>query len=322
MFNFSPLRVGCPQHKPAPFNMSKGNMLLGYARGKVGDLVFSRQGGQQVTRARAAQVSNPRTTGQQIQRMIFGSVSFAYSLLRPICNHSFEGVQYGQKSMSKFFSLNLKALRAYYPTDQDPEKDPVDGMAFILPSREGAIGCGLQISTGTLAEVKPVISNTGVFNGFGKEVTPTGEVFTIANMLECLGAVAGDQITLVIVDDENQLHLSRYVIRADASAAELDVEWDPSGKSAAFDATKTSVDFQLDTASNHAIADYTDVSSSMSIIISRRDSNGKWLRSNAKLWNVADEAPQYSAAYALPYWETSGTDIETVNKKYLNNADI
>lgn len=300
-------------------------MLLGYARGKVGDLVFSRQGGQQVTRARAAQVSNPRTTAQMIQRMIFGSVSFAYSMLRPICDHSFEGVQYGQRSMSKFFSLNLKALRAYYPTDQDPDKRPVDGMAFILPSREGAIGCGLQISAGTIPEVAPRVSGQGALNGFGKAVEAEGSM-TIANMLECLGAEVGDQITLVVVTDENQMHLSRYVTRADATAAELAAEWDGDGTAAAFDASKTSVDYVLESAGGGAAGRYAYVdapeATSMTIIISRRDSNGKWLRSNARLWNNADEAPQYSAAYALPYWETSGTDIETLNKKYLNNADI
>lgn len=305
--------------------MAKGNMLLGYARGKVGDLVFSRQGGQQVTRARAAKVSNPRTTAQMIQRMIFGSVSFAYSMLRPICDHSFEGVQYGQRSMSKFFALNLKALRAYYPTDQDPDKRPVDGMAFILPSREGAIGCGLQISAGTIPEVAPHVSGSGVLNGFGKAIASETSM-TIAGMLECLGAEVGDQITLVVVTDDNQMHLSRYVTRADATAEELAAVWDGDGTAAAFDASKTSVDYVLESAGGDAAGRYAYVdapeATSMTIIISRRDSNGKWLRSNARLWNTADEAPQYSAAYALPYWETSATDIETLNKKYLNNADI
>lgn len=309
--------------------MSKGNMLLGYARGKVGDLVFSRQGGQQVTRARAAKVSNPRTTGQQIQRMIFGSVSFAYSLLRPICDHSFENVQYGQRSMSRFFSLNLKALRAFYPTDQDPDKRPVDGMAYILPSREGAIGCGLQIAAGTLPEVAPKVNaENGQLNGFGKAIElAEGATFTIANMLESLGAVAGDQITLVAVDDNNRLHLSRYVVNADATAEQLAGAWDATGKNAAFDAAKTSIDKML-LLTNIKLdgLDYADIDertqwTSCTIIISRKEGD-KWLRSNAYLWNTQDEAPQYSAAYALPYWEMNGTDIETLNKKYLNNADI
>lgn len=308
--------------------MSKGNMLLGYARGKVGDLVFTRRNGEQVTRPRVRVVNNPKTTAQQIQRMIFASVSWAYQMLKSVCDHSFEGVTYGSNSQARFFSLNLKALRAYYPTDQDPDKRPVDGMAFILPSREGAIGCGLQIATGTIPEVMPVVGDKGNLEGFGKNVIPTGSgsKFSILNMLESLGAAVGDQITLVVITDDNQLHLSRYVTRAEATAEELNAEWDASGAADAFDATKTIVDFALESTGNsadgrHAFIDVSETTC-MSIIISRRDSGGKWLRSNAKLWNVGDEAPQYSAAYALPYWEMSGTDIETLNKKYLNNADV
>lgn len=306
--------------------MGKGNMFLGQVRGSVGDVTFWVGRGQQMSRVRRRQISNPRSTGQQIQRMIFASVSWAYQLLKSIADHSFEGVTYGGPSQAKFFSLNLKALRAYYPTDQDPNRRPVDAKAFILPSREGAIGCGLQIAAGSLPEVAPLVNDSGVWKGFGIPISvDEGGTFSILNMLQCLGAAAGDQITLVVVTDDNRLHLSRYVTRADATAEELNAAWDPTGQAAAFDTAKTSVDIQIETAGDntegrYAWADEPDASC-MSIIISRKEGN-KWLRSNAWLWNHADEAPQYSAAYALPYWEMSGTDIETLNKRYLNNADI
>lgn len=305
--------------------MGKGNMFLGQVRGSVGDVTFWVGRGQQMSRVRRRQIGNPRSTGQQIQRMIFASVSWAYQLLKPIADHSFEGVTYGGPSQNKFFSINLKALRAYYPTDQDPDRRPVDAKAFILPSREGAIGCGLQIAAGTLPEVLPVVGEGGNFLGFGNRVgVAEGAEFSILNMLQCLGAQVGDQITLVVVSDDNRLYLSRYVTRADATTEELAAAWDPTGQAAAFDKSKTSVNIPLETADDrkgyYAFADDPDASS-MSIIISRKEGN-KWLRSNAWLWNHADEAPRYSAAYALPYWEMSGTDIETLNKRYLNNADV
>lgn len=53
------------------FAMSKGNMLMGYARGAVGDLVFSRVKGNQVTKARNRQPSNPKTSKQVYQRAKF-----------------------------------------------------------------------------------------------------------------------------------------------------------------------------------------------------------------------------------------------------------
>lgn len=304
--------------------MGKGNMFLGQVRGSVGDVTFSVSRGQQISRVRRRQIGNPRSTGQQIQRMIFASVSWAYQLLKLIANHSFEGVTYGGPSQAKFFSLNLNQLRAWYPNDQKADNRPIDGKAFILPTREGAIGCGLQIAAGTLPEVSPLVNEDGVWRGFGKIITiAEGATFSIANMLECLGAQVGDQITIVLVTDDNRLRLSRYVTRADATAAELAAAWDPTGAAAAFDATKTNVDVKLEAAEdgNSRYAYVDDDSASMSIVISRKEGN-KWLRSNAWLWNTSDEAPQYSAAYALPYWEMSGTDIETLNKRYLNNADV
>ena len=63
-------------HNSKPSNhpysaMSKGNMLMGYARGAVGDLVFSRVKGNQVTKARNRQPSNPKTSKQVYQRAKF-----------------------------------------------------------------------------------------------------------------------------------------------------------------------------------------------------------------------------------------------------------
>lgn len=49
--------------------MAKGNLLLGYGRGKVGSLVFSRRKGEQITRARNTAPANPRTNAQLSQRM-------------------------------------------------------------------------------------------------------------------------------------------------------------------------------------------------------------------------------------------------------------
>lgn len=306
--------------------MGKGNMFLGQVRGSVGDVTFWVGNGQQMSRVRRRQIGNPRSTGQQIQRMIFASVSWAYQLLKPIADHSFEGITYGGPSQSKFFSLNLKQLRAWYPNDQKPGNRPIDVKAFILPTREGAIGCGLQIAAGTLPEVRPLVVG-GILSGFGYRVAiPGGEQFTIARMLQCLGAVRGDQITIVAVTDDNRLAKSRYVVRADATDAEINVEWDENGENAAFDSTKTEVGelkLVIGGTENEGFADYdgSNQYSSVSIILSRKEGN-KWLRSNAWLWNNADEAPQYSAAYALPYWEMTGTDIETLNKRYLNNADV
>ena len=308
--------------------MAKGNMLLGMARGKVGDLVFTRRNGEQVTRPRIRKVNNPKTEGQQIQRMVFASVIAAYARMKSICDHSFEGVKYGADSQAKFMSENLKRLRAYYPTSIDPTKvakiQAVNGMAFALPNDRAAAGTGLIIAKGSLAAPSAAIGADGKLKGFG--LAPAD--IKISSVLSALGAVPGDQITVVgLLDLGNGYHFvkSRYVVDVNATAEQLAADWTESGSSAAFDAEKTEVGtLKLKAAANAQsnIEDDSGEEVAVGIIISRRDESGKWLRSDAILYNTLDEAPQHQADYALPYWKFDGTDIVTADPRYLNNADI
>jgi hypothetical protein len=305
--------------------MSKGNMLLGMARGKVGDLVFTRRNGEQITRPRVRVVNNPKTEGQQIQRMIFASCIWAYQKLKSVCDHSFEGVKYGADSQAKFMSENLKALRAYYPTSADPtayaELNPAEMKSFALPTKEGEIGTGLIVALGTIPEVKPILTD-GVVSGWGNTYGRAGQTVTVNDVLGALGAQKGDQISLIVIEDNGILSKSRYVIRADASEEELNAAWDPEGTASVFDADKTSVTWLLEKTDTHLYVDTAGMVSSMCIVISRKGDGDKWLRSNARMWYCGDEAPQYQADYALPYWRFTGTDIATTDPHYLNNADI
>lgn len=310
--------------------MAKGNMLLGYARGKVGDLVFTRRNGEQVTRPRVRVVNNPKTEGQQIQRMIFASVIAGYSRMKSICDHSFEGVKYGADSQARFMSLNLKRLRDYYAISKDPEKyaglRPVDGMSFVLPNDRADAGTGLIIADGTLTAPAFALNGDGVINGFGATLAD----IKISTVLAALGAEKGDQITIVALLYSNtgkglRFVKSRYVVDRNATDEQLAANWTPDGSAAAFDANKTIVGSLKLTATANNVCKVVDDSTNQSavgIIISRRDESNKWLRSPAILYNAMDEAPEYQADYALPYWQYGGTDIMTNDQRYLNNADI
>lgn len=247
--------------------------------------------------------------------------------MKAVCDHSFEGVKYGADSQAKFMSENLKALRAYYPTSADPaeygELKPWQTKSFILPNKEGEIGTGLVVALGTIPEVSPIPGANAIV-GWGKQVTlEQGEDFTIAKMLEAMGAEKGDQISVLGIDYDGIFRRTRYVVRADATDAELAVAWDMYGTAAAFDAEKTIVDriYLEEDGSIHATIDPNNTYCAC-IVISRQGDGGKWLRSNAKMWYLGDEPAQYQADYALPYWRFTGTDIVTSDPHFLNNADI
>lgn len=91
--------------------MAKGNPFLGMARGKVGDVVFYRQQGKQITRARNSAPSNPRTDGQLVQRAVTATVMQAYKAGRVIFDHSFEGRRVGAENQQRFLSVNMAKLR-------------------------------------------------------------------------------------------------------------------------------------------------------------------------------------------------------------------
>lgn len=91
--------------------MSQGNMLLGYARGSVGDVTFYRSGGSQRARARNRKPNNPRSSGQMTQRAKFASA-----------------VKFYKRAVSNFFRF------AY----QDKKANESDYNAFMRHNIQGA----------------------------------------------------------------------------------------------------------------------------------------------------------------------------------------
>lgn len=89
--------------------MSKGNVLLGMARGAVGDIVFSRLKGQQVTRARNRMPANPRTSSQMYQRALFtDAVKFYTRGRRNLFQFAFENKKENESDYNAFMRENAK----------------------------------------------------------------------------------------------------------------------------------------------------------------------------------------------------------------------
>lgn len=61
--------------------MAKGNLILGYGRGAIGDVVLTRSGGQQTSRARNRTPRNPNSPLQVVQRARFRSASGFFTQL-------------------------------------------------------------------------------------------------------------------------------------------------------------------------------------------------------------------------------------------------
>ena len=89
--------------------MAKGNMLLGMARGSVGDVTFYRDGGLQRARSRNRQPNNPRSNKQQTQRALFSNCVKFYKLTAAkFFRFAFENKKVNESDYNAFMRENLK----------------------------------------------------------------------------------------------------------------------------------------------------------------------------------------------------------------------
>lgn len=100
-------------------------MMLGYSRGSVGDVTFSRLKGQQIAKARNRTPNNPKTKTQMMQRSLFVSATKFYQQARAkFFKFAFEDKKLHESDFNAFMRHNVKngtnmtqeAVQAYnYP---------------------------------------------------------------------------------------------------------------------------------------------------------------------------------------------------------------
>lgn len=89
--------------------MAHGNMLLGYSRGSVGDVTFTRTNGQQIARARNRRPKNPRSNSQMAQRSLFASAVKMYQLaVANFFRFAFEDRKPHESDYNAFMRHNVK----------------------------------------------------------------------------------------------------------------------------------------------------------------------------------------------------------------------
>lgn len=95
--------------------MASGNLILGTARRKLGDVVMYRRNGEQQARVRVRKISNPKSEGQALQRCYIAPVSKFYAPLAGVLERAWEGLD-TSKSANAFMKANIDLARqkGYY----------------------------------------------------------------------------------------------------------------------------------------------------------------------------------------------------------------
>lgn len=131
--------------------MAKGNMILGYLRGAIGDIVFWRAKGQQMARARNRAPSNPRTEYQVTQRAKWANVAKFVKMAPPrFFKFAFEGKGVSLTDYNVFYRENILRSPIMSRTASANPAYPALGNFVMSRGSLSTIGALMEYSAVTL----------------------------------------------------------------------------------------------------------------------------------------------------------------------------
>ena len=192
---------------------SKVGGTRAYIRGRIGSDVYSvgkngKGQRQQVVRSLAEQVSNPRTSSQMFGRMVMSTVMQVVSALKPIIDHSFDGIPTGQPSISEFIRQNYALVKA------DAAAHPASGNFFGLVKyqEKGAKAGKYIISTGNAVLPTAITGDDSAMI-----IALTASTLTVGGLKAALGLTAEGYLTYVLLSNNKGAQFVRINLSTDLS---------------------------------------------------------------------------------------------------------
>ena len=178
-----------------------------FLKGRIGSDVYSlgkdgKGKRQQIVRALAEEVANPRTTNQMFGRMIMTTVMQAVHTFKPIIDHSFDGVAVGQPCISEFIRRNYQLCK------DDAQAHPSSGNKFgLVKYGEKGARFGIYVLSQGNAQYPAAI--TPADGGQSLRVA-VGSTLTYGALKTAWGLKKDEYITLLsFVDPENANNYGR-----------------------------------------------------------------------------------------------------------------
>ena len=184
--------------------MAKGNMFQGMARGKVGDVVFSRANGEQISRVRNRHPKNPRSNAQLYQRAIMATVIKAYSAGKTIFDHAFQGLSVGAGNQREFIRLNANKLRSVIATDLNSGIATTEMKGRVIaPKSNYPVAFPMVISRGEYEMTAFSFVENGD-KGKGYQINSATTGMTVADYLKQNNLIPGDIFTFVVFERKDE----------------------------------------------------------------------------------------------------------------------
>lgn len=323
--------------------MAKGNLFLGMARKKIGDVVFYRANGEQISRARNRAPRNPRSAKQSIQRMVLATASKMAAAWRPIVDHSFEGYNVGQESVRHFQQLAMARLRgqAAYIINGGQEFSVADfaikGAPIVGKSE------GLRISSGILS-MQPYSAAGDYEYRIALSAQIADTITTQQQYVDALAAMGlepGDQLTYVCIQENTSIPVASFGTITNYAqrvrfARVVFVPEIPAGFSGSLRATggggfnpalveRTEGVFPVIDEIGESYISFIDTDGGWGavqagFIRSQIDVNGKWRYSTCDLVSARDDFDENNAIGVYPSYGNNVEGIDLGDNLYLRNA--
>lgn len=175
--------------------MSKGNMFLGYARGKVGSLVFARKAGEQITRAYNGNPKDAKTEAQMKQRTSLTNIIRLYQCSPGFFKKAFENKEATQSDYNRLVSINLKkSFRVYLPKE--------------IADSNGGVVAPYRITDGSLQNI--IVSGSGVDAVTNIAVGAAFEITAETTVGELTAAILGNNTFIMAGDQLSYLSIEQY----------------------------------------------------------------------------------------------------------------
>lgn len=266
---------------------------------------------------------NPQTQAQMIQRVIMKTIMTAYSRMKEITDHSFEGISPGRDTMAEFMRINLNALREGVAVEIANGRGLDDIYAFTPLKSETFAPNAYIIAKGSLPIVNSVVNRSPGYTASIEAISGN----TYGDVINSLGLQRGDQLTFISIQGTNPQNAEFFFARvildprnSDGTEAPLSTAFIDSGAIAlpnprnegtfntlTFDTNKITYGFN-----RRPMLD-------SGVIVSRRDASGQWMRSDCTLtFDDANIIMFNSLGECLSMLESEG--IQTAGNRYLNQA--
>lgn len=255
--------------------MAKSSGFFGIRSGSTKNFTFSEQNGVQITKERVTRVKNPRTISQMRQRMLMATIGAAYSYLKAIADHSFEGKTVGQQCMSEFMRVNLNKFRDAALNSNAAYAFNAYGDKLINPLR-------YILAKGSLPAMPYAINaKNQIALTYNVDDASTAE-----KVYDAMGIKKGDMVTFVWVVGNASLdsgvfkytprQLNIVRLKADKAGAVANPH-------DAFSYESNHTDLDINVNLNTGVLTLASTEANFGAVILSRQNAGTWLRSNATM---------------------------------------